>query len=400
MPAVRAAADLLAAARGPLSPDRCVRRRHARRRPRRHPRLAGGIGAGGDGPRGGAAGGHRRGGRDRGDGPVGIAGGVANLFRDRGASRATGPRVRRSSLVQRQLAGPLRIRDAAAGRSPAPEERRVIQLGSVFGRAFRPPGLLALEPNLEGLDQVVDRLVDKDLLRPTGTDIFAFRHILIREVAFQTLTRAERGRLHAAAAAWLEGLAGEREDSLAELIAFHYREAATMATAQRPGEAETERIRRKAVDWLGRAADVAAAGAASVEGSRHLRSAIELAEPTRLPDLYQRLGEMAESGAVIIDAFQTALRLCREQGRPPTQQLKILAGLLTTYMRFQGSVADRLPAEAMAELRRDARAVAAQVTDERVLAAYHGAEGFFPFWTRAAGRLATPAEIAEADASA
>ena len=282
----------------------------------------------------------------------------------------------------------------------APEERRVIQLGSVFGRAFRPPGLLALEPTLEGLDQVVDRLVDKDLLRPTGTDIFAFRHILIREVAFQTLTRAERGRLHAAAAAWLEGLAGEREDSLAELIAYHYREAATMATAQRPGEAETERIRRKAVDWLGRAADVAAAGAASVEGSRHLRSAIELAEPTRLPDLYQRLGEMAESGAVIIDAFQTALRLCREQGRPPTQQLKILAGLLTTYMRFQGSVADRLPEEAMAELRRDARAVAAQVTDERVLAAYHGAEGFFPFWTRAAGRLASPAEIAEADASA
>src|SRR2546430_14186466 len=109
---------------------------------------------------------------------------------------------------------------------------------------------------------------------------------------------------------------------------------------------------------------------------------------------------MAESGAVIVDAFQPALRLCREQGRPPTQRLKLPAGLLTAEMRFQGSVADRLPEEAMAELRRDARAVAAQVTDERVLAAYHGAEGFFPFWTRAAGRLASPAEIAEADASA
>src|SRR5437899_427001 len=167
----------------------------------------------------------------------------------------------------------------------APEQRRIIQLGSVFGRAFRPPGLLALEPTLQGVQQLIDQLTEKDLLRSTGSDIFAFRHILIREVAYQTLTRAERGRLHAAAAAWLEGLAGEREDSLAELIAYHYREAATMATAQRPGEAETERIRRKAVDWLG-------------------------------------------------------------------------------------------------------------------LAAYHGAEGFFPFWIRAAGRLATPAEIAEADASA
>src|SRR5438132_2876 len=188
------------------------------------------------------------------------------------------------------------------------EERRIIQLGSVFGRAFRPPGLLALEPTLEGLEEVIDRLVDKDLLRPTGADIFAFRHILIREVAYQTLTRSERGRLHAAAAAWLEGLAGERADSLAELIAYHYREAATMATAQRPGEAETERIRRKAVDWLGRAADVAAAGAASEEGSRHLRSAIEHAEPTRLADLYQLLGEMAESGGLVIHALQTGFR--------------------------------------------------------------------------------------------
>ena len=282
----------------------------------------------------------------------------------------------------------------------APEERRIIQLGSVFGRAFRPPGLLALEPTLQRLDEIIDRLVEKDLLRPTGADIYAFRHILIREVAYQTLTRSERGRLHASAAAWLEGLALEREDALAELIAYHYREAAMIASGQRPGETETERIREKAVDWLSRAADVAAAGAASVEGSRHLRSAIELAKPARLPDLYQRLGEMAESGAVIVEAFQTALRLCREQGRPPTQQLKILAGLLSTYMRFQGSVANRLPEEAMAELRQDARAVAAGVTDERVLAAYLAAEGFFPFWIRGANRLATDAEIAAGDASA
>lgn len=282
----------------------------------------------------------------------------------------------------------------------APEERRIVQLGSVFGRAFRPPGLLALEPTLQGLNEIIDQLMEKDLLRSTGADIFAFRHILIREVAYQTLTRAERGRLHAAAAAWLEGLAGEREDSLAELIAYHYREAAMIASAQRPDEAETQRIREKAVDWLSRAADVAAAAAANLEGGRHLRSAIELARPTRLPDLYQRLGEMAESGELIAEAYRTALRLCREQGRGPTQQLEILAGLLTTYMRFQGSVANRLPEEAMAELRRDARTVAVDVTDERVLGAYLAAEGFFPFWVEGAGRLATEAEIAAADESA
>jgi class 3 adenylate cyclase len=281
----------------------------------------------------------------------------------------------------------------------APEERRIIQLGAVFGRAFRPPGLLALEPTLQGLDEIIDRLVEKDLLRSTGTDVFAFRHILIREVAYQTLTRAERGRLHAAAAAWLEGLAGEREDSLAELIGYHYREAAMIATAQRPDEPETQGIREKAVTWLSRAGEVAAAGAASIEASRHLRSAIELAGPANLPDLYQRLGDLGGIGETAVEAYRMALRLCREQGRPAIQELQIMAGLLAIYMRFQASVASRPSEQAMLDLRREARAVAAQVSDERTLATYLAADGFFPFWLRGLGRVVSPAEIAEAQAS-
>ena len=282
----------------------------------------------------------------------------------------------------------------------APEERRVIQLGSVFGRAFRPPGLLALEPTLERADEVIDRLVDKDLIRATGTDIFAFRHILIREVAYQTLTRAERGRLHAAAAEWLEGLAGEREDSLAELIGYHYREAASIATSQRPNDPRTHEVRKKAVEWLTRAAEVAAAAAATVEGARHLRGAIAFAEPIRLPDLYQRLGEIGESSDVIVPAYQTALRLCREQGRPPEQELQITAGLLSIYTRSQGSVADRLSIEAMRDFRREAARLAARVTDERLLAQYMAADAFYPFWTLGTNTPPSAADLAEADAKA
>jgi class 3 adenylate cyclase len=282
----------------------------------------------------------------------------------------------------------------------APEERRITQLGSVFGRAFRPPGLLALEPTLQGLDRVIDRLVDKDLLRPTGTDVFAFRHILIREVAYQTLTRSERGRLHAAAAGWLEGLAGDREDALAELIAYHYREAASIATAQRPGEAATDAVRKKAVEWLIRATEVAAAAAASVEGARHLRGAIEFAEATRLPDLYQRLGEIGESSDFAVPAYHAALRLCREQERPPEQELAVMAGLLSIYTRSQGSVADRLSLEAMATFREEARALSNRVTDERVLARYLAADAFYPFWMVGAGITPADADTAAAMASA
>ncbi|MFN2484320.1 MAG: adenylate/guanylate cyclase domain-containing protein, partial [Candidatus Limnocylindria bacterium] len=75
-------------------------------------------------------------------------------------------------------------------------QRRVLQLGSIFGRAFRLPGVRALEPALDGgPEDAVDELLERDLVRPAGGDRFAFRHILIREVAYGTLPRAERARL-------------------------------------------------------------------------------------------------------------------------------------------------------------------------------------------------------------
>ena len=198
-------------------------------------------------------------------------------------------------------------------------ERRTVQLGAIFGRAFRLAGVQSLAPELQGLAESADQLVDRDLLRSGGGDLYSFRHILIREVAYQTLTRFDRGRLHAAAGRWLEGLAAEREDALAELIAYHYREAAAIATAQRPNDPETEQIREKAANWQSRAAEVAAAGAATEEGSRHLRGAIDFAGPAHLPDLYERLGDLSGLGDVAVDAYRTALRLCREQARPPAQ---------------------------------------------------------------------------------
>jgi class 3 adenylate cyclase len=263
-----------------------------------------------------------------------------------------------------------------------PHERRAIQLGSVFGRSFRQSGVQALEPNLPRLAEALDRLVEKDLLRPSARlpQAYTFRHILIREVAYQTLTRSERAQLHGSAAAWMEANAHGREESLAEMIAYHYREAATIATAQRPNDPDSESLRQKAVGWLGRAADTAGAAAATGEGARHLRSAIELAQQSELPELFERLGDMGESAEVTVPAYRTALRLAREQGRTPEQELRIMTGLLSIYTRTQGSVADRLSDAEMDEFRREARAVAERVQDEAILARYLAADAFYPFW--------------------
>jgi class 3 adenylate cyclase len=277
-----------------------------------------------------------------------------------------------------------------------PAERRLLQLGAVFGRAFRAAGIAALGPDLApDSDALADRLVQKDLIRPSAGDSFAFRHILIREVAYQTLLRAERADLHAAAARWLEGLAGGREDALAELIAYHFREAATLASAARTPPLDAVEIRRKAVGWLKRAADVAAAAAATAEAARHLRAAIELAATEDLPELQERLGDVS-GGDAGAEAYRAALSLCRELGRPPDQELRILGSLLTRYMRFQGTVGDRPSEEEIQRLRADGRALLPRARDERAIASFLVADGFYPFWR---GAQATVADIAEAEAS-
>src|SRR5206468_1637606 len=93
------------------------------------------------------------------------------------------------------------------------EERRVLQLGAVLGRSFSAEGVAALGASsqdpahathgVQAAHAACRALVERDLLRPSS-DAYVFRHILIREVAYNALARSERARLHAAAAAWLE----------------------------------------------------------------------------------------------------------------------------------------------------------------------------------------------------
>ncbi len=276
-----------------------------------------------------------------------------------------------------------------------PEERRILQLGAVFGRAFSASGIAAITPEMAGeVEHLADLLLNKDLIRSMSGEGFTFRHILIREVAYQTLPRVERARLHAAAGRWLEGTAAGQEDSLAEIIAYHYREAATLTKTLQAGDAALAEIRRKAAQWLRRAGSLAAAGAALVEAARHLRAAMELAEPDDLPELYEHLGDVS-MGDAASEAYTTALRLCREASRPADQQLRVLASLLTTYTRFPGTSASRPSDEEIQRLYAGGHDLLARAQDDRTIAAFLIANAFYPFWK---GTEATSSDIARAEA--
>jgi class 3 adenylate cyclase len=221
--------------------------------------------------------------------------------------------------------------------------RRVVQLGAVFGRSFQAHAIPALEPAIDGpvLGAALESLVERDLVRPGGSRGLIFRHILIREVAYGMLPRSERGRLHAAAGGWLEreAEASRREDELAELIAFHFREATTLGSVF--GDAPPPDLSERAVKWLSRAADAAAAGAAGAEAARHLNAAIELAPQPSRPALYERLGQVWVGGDQALEAFDTAYELGRELGLDADQELRTLAQAVIVEARWIGSIGRR-----------------------------------------------------------
>ena len=277
--------------------------------------------------------------------------------------------------------------------------RRQLQLGSVFGRVFPSAGIASLDPGMAGSSSAAtDELVERDLIRPAGRGTYAFRHILIREVAYGTMTRAERIALHEGAGEWLEATGGTDAETMAELIAYHYREAISLARLV--GQPVDDAARRRAVAWLSRAAGAAASGAATLEAARHLRAAIELADRDEQPELYLRLGQTQLGGDEGIGAFENAYELGREQGRGADFLLRALALRLTAMTRWFASVARQPSLEAFDLLVGEAHELLARATDERAQAMFYISQAFVPFWLGNLGRRVDPAILARAEQGA
>ena len=119
-----------------------------------------------------------------------------------------------------------------------PERKALLQDAAVIGKVFWSGAVAAVG----GVDERtvrdgVHELVLRELVRPSrltsveGQQELAFGHGLVRDVAYAQIPRAARAGKHEAAARWIEGLAGERVEDYAELLAHHYRESLALARA-------------------------------------------------------------------------------------------------------------------------------------------------------------------------
>jgi class 3 adenylate cyclase len=199
-----------------------------------------------------------------------------------------------ATIGETEGALPTSIRGLVAARLDAlpPRDRAVLLDAAVVGKVFWHDALLALtsEPDL---DHILEELERRDLIRREASSFienqqqWTFTHVLIRDVAYELLPRADRARRHEAVAQFFERSTGSSNEAIGAL-AHHWRDA---------GDFE------RAIAQLTRAAEQAERGWAKEHAVWLYREALQLVpegETERRSALRRRLA-MASTASFHLD---------------------------------------------------------------------------------------------------
>jgi class 3 adenylate cyclase/tetratricopeptide (TPR) repeat protein len=178
---------------------------------------------------------------------------LAAVIAERDDGLGTGPRSRHPAV-------PATLRGLVASRLDALEaaDRSVLEDCAVVGPNGKVDMVVALARERGGSADVVltlRRLAEKDLVE-LDDGKFTFRSELIRDVAYNTLTKAERARRHLAVAQYLTRWAAEssRLETVLDLLARHYGAAAGLAEELGTVDGIPPDLDARAVEYLERAA--------------------------------------------------------------------------------------------------------------------------------------------------
>jgi class 3 adenylate cyclase/tetratricopeptide (TPR) repeat protein len=248
---------------------------------------------------------------------------------------------------------PVTVREAIASRIDAiPENARTALLSAaVIGKTFW-RDVLRKVGGLEDLNDPLGVLEARDFIRrePTsqlgGDTEFSFKHMLIHEVAYSTVPRATRRERHAAVARYIEDTLGSASDTLAWVLAHHWREAGEGA---------------RAIPYLLAAAEAAFHGWAQEAAVQLYATALELAEDD---ETRRRIRLQRALGLVRLSEFSTAMEELAEL-LPELRGPERLDGLLAAG---RASIWSEHTAETI-EIAEEAVALARELGDSAGLAA-------------------------------
>ncbi|PWU20721.1 MAG: hypothetical protein C5B48_12110, partial [Candidatus Rokuibacteriota bacterium] len=251
----------------------------------------------------------------------------------------------------------------------------------------------------QAVELALHELALKELVRPArqssmeGESEYGFWHLLVRDVAYAQIPRAERARRHRSAAIWIERKAGERVEDLAEVLAYHYLQALELAEAA--GETtEAEELRAPARHFLALAGE-RALGLDTKQAEARLSRALELTvdeDPDRLDllvrwaDAVYQAGDFRKSA----DILEQALASLRARGETEASAQALQLQSRIALRRGEGRSVP-LAAEAI-ELLEQGKAGPALVAAYEQLANAQAITGAYPKAIAAANRARELAE--------
>jgi class 3 adenylate cyclase/tetratricopeptide (TPR) repeat protein len=161
---------------------------------------------------------------------------------------------------------------------PEPDQKSLLKSAAVVGNTFW-LGAVALVAGIErdSVERQLHSLERKEFVRrerssSVGGDVeYTFRHILVRDVAYGQIPRAERAEGHRLAAEWIGDL-GRAEDH-SDMLAHHYSRALELGEL---AGLDTEGFSRAAQTAFADAGDRAFALNAYEAAARHYRAALDL----------------------------------------------------------------------------------------------------------------------------
>ncbi len=180
-----------------------------------------------------------------------------------------------------------------------PERKSLLQDASVIGKVFWAGAVAEMgSRERDEVEFLLHELARKELVRSArtssmaGESEYAFWHLLVRDVAYGQIPRAERARRHSAAAAWIERRAGERMEDHSEVLAHHYLQAFELAEAAGDTK-QTEELAEPARRFLALAGE-RALGLDTAQAEARLARALELT-PADDPERSQLLVRWADA---------------------------------------------------------------------------------------------------------
>ena len=242
------------------------------------------------------------------------------------------------------------------------DERGVLERGAVEGQVFHRGAVQALSDGEVELSPRLAALVRKELVRPdtavfAGDDAYRFRHILIRDAAYDALPKATRAELHERFAGWLDAHGTDLIES-DEIIGYHLEQAFRYRSELGPVDEAAREVGNRAADRL-----TAAGQGAILRGDVHAAASL-LGRAVHLPwpDDSDRVALLLQLVRVLFETaeFERAERLIDEAAAAAAKadddvgaaradlERVLLSTLVGGQLDLVGPALDRL--EALADL--------------------------------------------------